>query len=141
MTIEALRLENESLKAQLEAQSDRVTALEMLSANRDLKRKMATANRATLFAAVEAVFDVNSEEIFGKRRKGKISEARHVAMTLMFETEEITITEVGAVFGFDRKVVNYARGNVQRLCETEPAFRDKVETLRQLVLSPTKTVV
>lgn len=87
-------------------------------------------------AEVSVAFCVTEEELLGESRKYRIVDARWVAMVMVKEFARAGHEEVGPCFGKEHSAVSLAGQRVADLCETDPAFRQRVEVVRTALRSP-----
>ncbi len=89
-----------------------------------------------ILAAVSERFGVRPESLVGKRRTQAIAVPRQVAMYLMRHLTELSLAEIGRVFGGrDHSTVIHACRQVAARIQAEDSFRDKVNTLFSTVAS------
>ena len=89
-----------------------------------------------ILAAVSERFGVRPETLAGKRRTQTIALPRQVAMYLMRHLTELSLVEIGRVFGGrDHSTVIHACRHVAERIQSDEAFRDKVNGLFSTVAS------
>ena len=89
-----------------------------------------------ILAAVSERFGVRPETLAGKRRTQTIAVPRQVAMYLMRHLTELSLVEIGRVFGGrDHSTVIHACRQVAERIQNDDAFRDKVNGLFSTVAS------
>jgi chromosomal replication initiator protein len=89
-----------------------------------------------ILAAVSERFGVRPETLAGKRRTQTIALPRQVAMYLMRHLTELSLVEIGRVFGGrDHSTVIHACRQVADRIQHDDAFRDKVNGLFSTVAS------
>ena len=89
-----------------------------------------------ILAAVSERFSVRPESLVGKRRTQAIALPRQVAMYLMRHLTELSLVEIGRVFGGrDHSTVIHACKQVALRIQGDDAFRDKVNALFSTVAS------
>ena len=89
-----------------------------------------------ILAAVSERFGVRPESLVGQRRTQTIAVPRQVAMYLMRHLTEMSLVEIGRVFGGrDHSTVIHACRQVAQRIQTDDAFRDKVNGLFSTVAS------
>ena len=89
-----------------------------------------------ILAAVSERFGVRPETLAGKRRTQTIALPRQVAMYLMRHLTEMSLVEIGRVFGGrDHSTVIHACRQVAERIQHDDAFRDKVNGLFSTVAS------
>ena len=87
-----------------------------------------------ILAAVSERFGVRAESLVGKRRTQAIAMPRQVAMYLMRHLTEMSLVEIGRVFGGrDHSTVIHACRQVAERIQADDAFRDKVNALFSVV--------
>jgi len=83
-----------------------------------------------ILAAVGDKFGVKGEAIVGKRRTQIIALPRQVAMYLMRQLTDLSLAEIGRVFGGrDHTTVLYACEKIGERINSEDAFREKINGL------------
>ena len=89
-----------------------------------------------ILSAVSERFGVRPESLVGKRRTQAIALPRQVAMYLMRHLTELSLVEIGRVFGGrDHSTVIHACRQVAERIQAEESFRDKVNALFSTVAS------
>ena len=89
-----------------------------------------------ILSAVSERFGVRPETLVGKRRTQAITVPRQVAMYLMRHLTELSLVEIGRVFGGrDHSTVIHACRQVAERIQAEESFRDKVNALFSTVAS------
>ena len=89
-----------------------------------------------ILAAVSERFGVRPETLAGKRRTQTITVPRQVAMYLMRHLTELSLVEIGRVFGGrDHSTVIHACKQVAERLQSDDSFRDKVNGLFSTVSS------
>ena len=89
-----------------------------------------------ILSAVSERFGVRPESLVGKRRTQAIALPRQVAMYLMRHLTELSLVEIGRVFGGrDHSTVIHACRQVAERIQNEESFRDKVKLLFSTVAS------
>jgi chromosomal replication initiator protein len=89
-----------------------------------------------ILAAVSERFGVRPETLVGPRRTQAIALPRQVAMYLMRNLTEMSLTEIGRVFGGrDHSTVIHACRQVAERIQSEESFRDKVNALFSTIAS------
>ena len=89
-----------------------------------------------ILAAVSERFGVRPETLAGKRRTQTIAVPRQVAMYLMRHLTEMSLVEIGRIFGGrDHSTVIHACRQVAERIQGDDAFRDKVNALFSTVAS------
>ncbi len=89
-----------------------------------------------ILSAVSERFGVRPESLVGKRRTQAIAVPRQVAMYLMRHLTDLSLVEIGRVFGGrDHSTVIHACKQVAERIQAEESFRDKVNTLFSTVAS------
>jgi chromosomal replication initiator protein len=89
-----------------------------------------------ILAAVSERFGVRPESLVGVRRTKAIAQARQVAMYLMRNLTEMSLVEIGRVFGGrDHSTVIHACRQVTLRIQTEESFRDIVNALFSTIAS------
>ena len=83
-----------------------------------------------IVSAVCDRFGVKAEAVLGQRRTQVIALPRQVAMYLLRQLTDLSLMEIGRVFGGrDHTTVIYACDKIGRRINTEEAFREKVNSL------------
>ena len=83
-----------------------------------------------ILSAVSERFGVRPESLMGRRRTRAIAIPRQVAMYLMRHLTDLSLVEIGHVFGGrDHSTVIHACRQVTERIQAEEAFRDKVNGL------------
>jgi chromosomal replication initiator protein len=83
-----------------------------------------------IVAVVAERFGIKSETLLGKRRTQVVAQPRQVAMFLMRQLTEMSLVEIGRVFGGrDHTTVLYACERVAQRMGEEEAFRERVNGL------------
>jgi chromosomal replication initiator protein len=83
-----------------------------------------------ILAAVSERFGVKTEALLGARRTQVVALPRQVAMYLLRQLTDLSLTEIGRVFGGrDHTTVLYACDKIGRRINGEEAFREKVNSL------------
>jgi chromosomal replication initiator protein len=89
-----------------------------------------------ILAAVSERFGVRPETLVGKRRTQAIALPRQVAMYLMRNLTELSLVEIGRIFGGrDHSTVIHAIRQVAERVQGDESFRDKVNGLFSTVAS------
>jgi chromosomal replication initiator protein len=89
-----------------------------------------------ILAAVSERFGVRPETLVGKRRTQAITLPRQVGMYLMRHLTELSLVEIGRVFGGrDHSTVIHACRQVTARIQSEESFRDKVNGLFSTISS------
>ena len=89
-----------------------------------------------ILAAVSERFGVRADSLVGKRRSQAIALPRQVAMYLMRHLTELSLVEIGRVFGGrDHSTVIHACKQVAERIAGDDVFRDKVNALFSTVAS------
>lgn len=122
-TIELLRDRNHKQAAEIRELRKQVKALKGGVINDQIGR---------IKASVSDVFGVPIPALEGDGRPDKIVIPRHVAMALSRELG-IALVDIGAAFGKGHAMVIHAVSNVRAMCETNPHFRMKVESIRSQI--------
>ncbi|MEM6916211.1 MAG: chromosomal replication initiator protein DnaA, partial [Verrucomicrobiota bacterium] len=76
-------------------------------------------------------YDIEGEVLTGKGRTKRVAEARHVAMFLIREMTDLSLTDVGASFGRDHGTVIHAVKKVKAGLETSTSMKGTVELIRR----------
>lgn len=83
-----------------------------------------------ILTAVGERFGIRSEAIVGKRRTQVVALPRQVAMYLMRQLTDLSLSEIGRFFGGrDHTTVLYACDKIGERISTEDAFREKINGL------------
>jgi chromosomal replication initiator protein len=83
-----------------------------------------------ILALVSERWNVRSDALLGQRRTQNVAHPRQVAMYLMRQLTDLSLVEIGRVFGGrDHTTVMYACERVAERISGEDAFRDKVNGL------------
>jgi chromosomal replication initiator protein len=83
-----------------------------------------------ILAAVAEKFSVKPEMLVGQRRTQAIALPRQVAMYLVRQLTDLSLAEIGRVFGGrDHTTVLYACEKIARRINTEEAFRERINGL------------
>ncbi len=83
-----------------------------------------------ILSAVAERFGVKTEALLGQRRTQIVALPRQVAMYLLRQLTDLSLTEIGRVFGGrDHTTVLYACDKIGRRINSEEAFREKVNAL------------
>ncbi len=83
-----------------------------------------------ILSLVSERFGVRTDALLGQRRTQNIAHPRQVAMYLLRQLTDLSLVEIGRVFGGrDHTTVMYACDRVADKLSTEEAFRDKVNGL------------
>jgi chromosomal replication initiator protein len=89
-----------------------------------------------ILAAVAERFGVRPESLVGARRTQAIAQPRQVAMYLMRHLTELSLVEIGRVFGGrDHSTVIHACRQVAQRIQSEDSFRDNVNALFSTIAS------
>jgi chromosomal replication initiator protein len=101
-----------------------------------VKPESQTNSPDRILSAVSERFGVRPESLVGKRRTQAIAQPRQVAMYLMRHLTELSLVEIGRVFGGrDHSTVIHACKQVAERIQAEESFRDKVNALFSTVAS------
>ncbi len=101
-----------------------------------VKAEAETTAPERILAAVSERFGVRPETLVGKRRTQAITLPRQVAMYLMRHLTELSLVEIGRVFGGrDHSTVIHACRQVAERIQSEESFRDKVNALFSTIAS------
>ncbi|MEM1441327.1 MAG: helix-turn-helix domain-containing protein, partial [Verrucomicrobiota bacterium] len=76
-------------------------------------------------------YDIEVEVLTGKGRTKRVAEARHVAMFLIREMTDLSLTDVGASFGRDHGTVIHAVKKIKAGLETSTSIKGTVELIRR----------
>lgn len=88
---------------------------------------------------VARLYGVTPQDIRSKKRSQVISTARKVAIYLVHEITQMTLTAIGEEFGGrDHSTVVYALKDVEQSIQTDPSTREAVETITKSVRSSSK---
>ena len=83
-----------------------------------------------ILATVAETFGVKIEALCGRRRTHSVVQPRQVAMYLLRQFTELSLAEVGALFGGrDHTTVIYACERIAERLNVDPSFSDKVNGL------------
>lgn len=83
-----------------------------------------------ILAAVGEKFNIKGDAIVGKRRTQIVALPRQVAMYLMRQLTDLSLAEIGRVFGGrDHTTVLYACEKIGERINNEEAFREKIDGL------------
>jgi chromosomal replication initiator protein len=83
--------------------------------------------------AVADYFNVRVPELEGKRRTGKVTEARQVAMYLSREFTTCSLKEVARSFAKDHATVVYAVKTTKEKCEKSETLQNTIDLLRRRI--------
>ena len=101
-----------------------------------VKAEPETNSPERILSAVSERFGVRPESLVGKRRTQAIAMPRQVAMYLMRHLTDLSLVEIGRVFGGrDHSTVIHACRQVTERIQAEESFRDKVNGLFSTVAS------
>jgi len=101
-----------------------------------VKPELETHTPERILAAVSERFGVRPETLAGKRRTQTIALPRQVAMYLMRHLTELSLVEIGRVFGGrDHSTVIHACRQVAERIQSDETFRAKVNLLFSTVAS------
>jgi chromosomal replication initiator protein len=81
--------------------------------------------------AASETFGIPEADILGRRRFQAVADARQAAVAITREVSGLSTNKLGRTFGIDHSTVIWATNAVISKCETEPAFRAKVEKIRK----------
>jgi chromosomal replication initiator protein len=85
---------------------------------------------ARILTAVAERFNVPLDALSGKRRTRKIAQPRQIAMYLMRQLTDLSLVEIGSMFGGrDHSTVLYACAKVGELATTDNAFAERLNAL------------
>ena len=127
MTATEIQIQIESTKAEADRLQELLTERKRLS---NLKAQLEGPESPLMALVIEVCieFQITPEQIFHRKRSERIVVPRQIAMTLMRELTDMTLTEIGEYFARDhgtvinamRKVSDFAVGNRHmhaRICE------------------------
>ena len=101
-----------------------------------VKTEPETNSPDRILSAVSERFGVRPESLVGKRRTQAIALPRQVAMYLMRHLTDLSLVDIGRVFGGrDHSTVIHACRQVAARIQAEESFRDKVNALFSTVAS------
>ncbi len=84
----------------------------------------------TIIEVVSKHYEITTTAIRGKKRKPKVSEARHTAMHLIKETTSMTLKEIAKVFGKkDHTAISYAIKKIKQRIGVDSDFAYRVNFL------------
>jgi chromosomal replication initiator protein len=90
-----------------------------------------------VIALVCSFYDIDCETLYSKRRDKRSAHARQVAMYLMREVSQTTLSEIGALLGGrDHATVRYALTKISRLKETDSALHLELSAMTESINIP-----
>ena len=76
--------------------------------------------------------NVSTEEIIGRKRDRKISDARHIYLALVKNNTKLCLKEVGNLINRDHATVLHAVGKIKNLCEIDNDIKRRCKYLEQI---------
>lgn len=83
-----------------------------------------------IFKLVARVTRVPRERILEHRKYREIVFARQLAMTMLYEFDNISCTSIAEIFNMDHTTVLASMKRIQDLCDTEPNTKRTVDFIR-----------
>ena len=92
-------------------------------------------NEYIIFDGVCFFFNISPKELISKRRDREICEPRQMAMMLMSENTNLSLKEIGKMFGDrDHTTVIHSKVVCRDLLGNNPIFRDTFTELKKYIL-------
>ena len=86
--------------------------------------------RYKILLEVSREYDVTIDEMTGKKRISKISDARQIAMYIMREITPMSLPEIGNQFGGrDHSTVHHAIGNVEQKIKANSNLKLRIDDI------------
>ena len=82
-----------------------------------------------ILSAVSKAYGVSSDEMKSKKRTDNITNARHVAIYLIKQLTELTLKEIGAIFGRDHSTVVFSVEKVGKNIKTINNYESEINRL------------
>jgi chromosomal replication initiator protein len=96
---------------------------------RDIILKAKECTPEQIIERVGAHYSVSSENIVGRSREKSISLARHVSMYLIRQLTDLTLDEVGKLFGKDHSTVIHSIRKIEDLLDDDLTLSDTVRDI------------
>jgi len=84
----------------------------------------------TIKNVVAEKYNIEMKDFAAKKRTEAVAFPRQVAMYLACTLTEMTLKDIGEVFGRDHATVNFARNKISQMVQTDPYFN---ETMNQML--------
>ncbi len=110
------------------------STLDRFSRPRDHGRKRHTAEQILQIVALH--FQLNVRDLTGKKRTGRINHARQLAMFLVREMTELSLPQMGEVFGRSHTTVLHGCNKVAEEVEVDSSLRTTLEQLHVVLTRP-----
>ncbi|MEE8471739.1 MAG: chromosomal replication initiator protein DnaA [Dehalococcoidia bacterium] len=92
-----------------------------------------------ILEAVTAYFNLTPQALAGRQRNREITMARHIAMYLLQEEGNCSLSEVRSLLGGrDRSTITYAHRKVASGISSDPALHEHVSALRHQLANPSE---
>lgn len=128
--LETLKNENNAMEQLLNERKRQLQLIRQLNNHHPTKVAIA--------ARVASIFGIRYDDLFGKRRPEHIVWPRHIAMSLIYEICDESLSDVGTFFGGrDHGTVMHAIRNVKNRCEVDNRAKATVESIRALLKEKT----
>lgn len=82
-----------------------------------------------IFTAVYKRYDVRREDILSTKRTKEIANARHIAIYLIRNITEMSLPNIGKVFGRDHSTVKSSVDLIEKKLAQNPVFRNEIEEI------------
>ena len=89
----------------------------------------ATVDR--IIAAVSNRYGVSREEIIGSKRQKEIADARHIAIYLIRDITEMSLPNIGKIFGKDHSTVLSSIQKITKKMRTDPLLAVEINDLKK----------
>ncbi len=84
-----------------------------------------------IIAAVSARYGVSREEIVGSKRNKEIADARHIAIYLIRNITEMSLPNIGKMFGKDHSTVLSSIQKITKRTHADPLFNAEISDLKK----------
>ena len=82
-----------------------------------------------IFAAVQKKYGIKREELVSARRTKEIATARHIAIFMIRTITEMSLQNIGKIFGRDHSTVMSSLDYVDKKNDADPVFRSELDEL------------
>lgn len=88
---------------------------------------------AQIISAVAEAFNMEPDEITGKKRAARINHARQIAMFLAREMTEASLPQIGDVFGRSHTTVLHGCNKIEEELEADPVLLSRIQRIRNQI--------
>ena len=88
-----------------------------------------------VLGATAQVFGISQAELKGRKRTKEISLARNVAIYVIRNITDLSLPNIGKIFGRDHSTIHFAVGGIENEIETNPVLSSKINDISNLAKS------